>query len=1460
MFFAAAYAYAGQGNTPQQALKPGMTIVKSAPVRVSQPLRSLAPARIDPSAPSAARTFQDRQLIIPKTRKGKESGRQRPASIVQDRLIRNAMPAAAASFEGIGNVSGVLPPDTQGDIGWDPATGKKYYVQWVNLAYQMWDVTVPAAPVSLVGPVAGNTLWTGMGGLCESHNDGDPLTRFDALSNRWVMSQFALGFPDNFHQCIAVSQTADPTGPWYLYDFQTSTSLMNDYGKVGVWPDGYYMSFNQFNGSSFAWAGAGVAVFEREKMLLGESARMIYLDLGAVSLDYSGMLPSDLDGPTPAVGTPNYFMEWDDSAWMGDATDTLRVWEFRTDWTVPANSTFGADASYTPNALIPTADVDPNMCFGARSCIPQPGTTQGLDAISDRLMYRLQYRNFGTHQTLVANHTVDANGADQAGIHWFELRNTGAGFAMNQEGVYAPDGDNRWMGSVAMDVSGDMALGFSVSSSATYPSVRYTGRLATEPTGTLTQGEASLIVGTGSQTSTSARWGDYSMMAVDPSDGCTFWYTQEYYATTGSSGWQTRIGSFKFPSCTTAPTGVLSGTVDDGTNPIAGATIDVSGGYSTVTDAAGHYAIKLVAGTYSVTASKYGYVSSTVPGVVVTPPGVTTQDFVLAVAPLFTISGVVTDATAGWPLYARITIAGYPGGPVFTNPVTGAYSVGLTNGAYTFTVSALSSGYTSTVLPLVVAGEATRDLALAADTVACNAPGYQVILGSTLSSDGFDTSTAPAFPANWSVVDVTGTTGDWVTRTTSTYPPGIVPRSAPNMAVFNSWTASSGNTTRLYQTSGLDLSAQPSGEVSFWMYHEAGYTAADTVQVQVSTNAGVSWNNVGAPIARYDTSTGWVKHRININAYTGIGMTDVRVGFLGISAYGNDIHIDDMVVSTASVCAPNASTGLVVGAVYDANTGTSIPDSDVADAINHALFVNNSADAGQPHPMYIIAEPAGAVSLTASARNHGTDTHSPTVVAGHTVRQDFNLAVAILSADPASLTFHLTTAAPIASLPFSLDNTGGIAATYELFTAPGAFAGYAPSGPFAAATRHTGPKNLSDWDASKLRVPPTRSFIPPLAAGDVSASWPTTGLTYPYGIGFNTDANDLWLGTIFAAGGGTLDYRFTTAGVNTGDTIDTASWVSSFAADMTYNPFTKSVWQINTGGNNCIYELDPAAKTSTGNKICPAFGTSQRGLAFDPVTNTYYSGSWNDFILNHFAPDGTILDSMDVNLAISGLAFNPVTRRLFVLSNTDSATTPTNYDVTVLDTANSYAVVGGFNLMSNGVNAFADYEQGGLEMDCDGNLWAVDYMTQIVYTAASGETGVCNWQPGWLTVTPPGGSVTAGGTAALTASVDATGFAVGTYSAYVRVVNNSPYGSVIVPVTLNVTDIIPDGDLDGGGVAASDALKALRFAVGLDIPVASDFNHGDVAPLVNGTPQPDSKIDVGDVVVILRKAVGLVAW
>jgi len=475
-------------------------------------------------------------------------------SLVQELAPILKMPSPIQSFDGVSNLNGVLPPDTEGDVG------PNHYVQWVNLSFAVWDKSGNL----LYGPAAGKTLWSGFGGDCETSNDGDPIVQYDQLADRWLMSQFALpNYPDGpFYQCIAVSQTPDPTGAWYRYAFLASSTKLNDYPKFGVWPDGYYMTANQFN-TDGSWGGAGAFVFERDQMLLGNPAQMVYFDLFLVDPNLGGMLPSDMEGATPpAVGSPNVYMEVDDNG-LGYPADQLELWQFHVDWTTPANSTF------TGPTLLSTAAFDSTLCNFNPNCIPQKGTSKKLDAIADRLMYRLAFRNLGTHESLVVNHTVDVNGSNHAGIRWYEIRDPWGTPSIYQQGTFSPDSDHRWMGSIAMDGAGNIALGYSVSGSTTFPSIRYTGRLDGDPLGIMTQGEKELTLGSGSQTHSSGRWGDYSMMAVDPTDDCTFWYTQEYYSATSSSGWKTRIGSFKFPTCPPGgPLADLSVTGNGAPNPV----------------------------------------------------------------------------------------------------------------------------------------------------------------------------------------------------------------------------------------------------------------------------------------------------------------------------------------------------------------------------------------------------------------------------------------------------------------------------------------------------------------------------------------------------------------------------------------------------------------------------------------------------------------------------------------------------------------------------------------------------------------------------------------------------------------------------------------------------------------------------------------------------------------------------
>jgi len=510
---------------------------------------------IPPTPVVLGEIFERPRKLLPR-REGSTAPPSFTDPVLQGPTAQVGAPTTGANFDGVNNVNGVLPPDPSGAIG------PNHYVQVVNLSLAVWD----RSGTMLKGPVNINTLWQGFGGACATTNNGDPIVLYDRVANRWMVSQFALpNYPIGpFYQCIAVSQTGDPLGAWHRYEFFISQTKLNDYPKFGVWPDGYYMAINQFNCkvTGCSWGGQGAVVFERDKMLLGQAAQMVYFDLFTIDSNLGGMLPSDFDGPAPPAGAPNYFVEVDDNTWLY-SPDQLQIWEFHVDWSDTAKSSF----THTPAMNLSTAAFDSNLCGYSRNCIPQQGTNRKVDAISDRLMYRLQYRNFGTYQALVTNHTVDVNGADRAGIRWYELRNPGSGWSINQQGTYSPDSTHRWMGSIAMNKLGDIALGYSKSSTSVYPSIYATGRLSGDAAGVMTQAEIPIQNGSGSQTHTSGRWGDYSHMTVDPADDCTFWYTQEYYATTGSAPWRTRIGSFQLRNCggvhdvavtsVTAPTPVL---------------------------------------------------------------------------------------------------------------------------------------------------------------------------------------------------------------------------------------------------------------------------------------------------------------------------------------------------------------------------------------------------------------------------------------------------------------------------------------------------------------------------------------------------------------------------------------------------------------------------------------------------------------------------------------------------------------------------------------------------------------------------------------------------------------------------------------------------------------------------------------------------------------------------------------
>jgi len=408
-------------------------------------------------------------------------------------------------IEGVGNVNGVYPPDTDGDIG------PNHYFQMINLSFAIWD----RQGNKLYGPVNNSTLWQGFIGPWTGTNDGDPIVLYDEVADRWMATQFALNTSNGVkYQLIAVSATADPLGEYYRYAY--AMVAFNDYPKFSVWHDAYYASWNMFG----SYTRVGVAAFERDLMLIGDpAARMVYYDQSSSTF---GMLPADFDGTPPPAGTPCYFTH------LRNFSDhKLEIYEFDVDWNNTANSSFTLSTTLTP------ATYSTNV-----NGVPQPNTSQTLDDLSVFMMYRLQYRNFGSHESMVTNHTISSSG--RAAPRWYELRKTTGNWAIHQQGTYTPDTEERWMGSIAMNGNGDIALGYSVSSSDVYPSIRYTGRRAGDALGQMTITEVEVKAGLSSQSGIN-RWGDYSCMSVDPVDDSTFWFTTEYRK---ASNWGTFISSF----------------------------------------------------------------------------------------------------------------------------------------------------------------------------------------------------------------------------------------------------------------------------------------------------------------------------------------------------------------------------------------------------------------------------------------------------------------------------------------------------------------------------------------------------------------------------------------------------------------------------------------------------------------------------------------------------------------------------------------------------------------------------------------------------------------------------------------------------------------------------------------------------------------------------------------------------
>ena len=654
----------------------------------SRPLREMPPR----PAVSTREDFEVKQ-----ERPAPQAAQQDPA--VQSIVVAPLAAVNGTSFDGVGEGNPQFqynamyaPPDTVGEAG------LTQYVQWVNASFAIFDKNTGTR---LYGPAGGNTIWSGFGGDCETRNDGDPIVQYDQLADRWIMTQFALR-TGNYLQCVAVSQTSDATGAWFRYAF-TYTEFP-DYPKLAVWPSAYVITFNMFGANGSNFTGGRVCGYDRAKMLIGAPATQT-----CIQIPYASLLPADLEGKTlPPAGSPNYV--------LNRGTNALNLWKFTPNFVTPTNTTLSGPTSIA---------VSPFTAACSSSCISQPGTGQKLDVLGDRLMYRLSYRNLGTREALVVNHSVVAGST--VGIRWYELDITGGTPTVRQQSTFAPaDSQNRWMGSAAMDQTGNIALGYTIGSSTTKPTIKFAGRDASDPPNTLSM-DTTMQTGTGSQLANLSRWGDYSTMSVDPSDDCTFWYTSEYLQVDGTFNWSTRVASFKFASCGPSqpptPNFVLtaspaSQTVTQGQSTTFGASVSPQNGYT----GAGTYSVTGLpdgaTGTFSPTNFSNGSGSSTL--TVQTASNTPTGTYALNIVATDSTGNPVQSTTVTLNVNAAVaqdfSISASPGTRVIKRGDSGTFSVTVSatggfNEAVTFSVSGVS-GITSSFAPASVTGNGSSTLTI----------------------------------------------------------------------------------------------------------------------------------------------------------------------------------------------------------------------------------------------------------------------------------------------------------------------------------------------------------------------------------------------------------------------------------------------------------------------------------------------------------------------------------------------------------------------------------------------------------------------------------------------------------------------------------------------------------------------------------------------------------------------------
>lgn len=784
-------------------------------------------------------------------------------------------PTVGTSFDTIGRgfsnfVVNYAPPDP------NSAVGLTQIITVVNAGMTIQNKTGGV----LYGPANTNAIFAGFGGLCETTNDGDAVVRYDRIADRWLVSQFAnvASRTGPYYECVAISKTNDATGEWYRYSFEFTD--FPDYPKVSVWPDAYYITYNMFS-SSGVWRGGKSCALDRVKMLAGLAATQVCFNTGT---NYGGLLAADLDSPTPPpTGAPNVHVA------LGVTSTTLATWKFKPNFTTPSSSTFVGPTSMTVASY--------SVACGGGSCVPQLGTTNTIDSLGDRLMFRLPYWNFGDRQSLVVTHAVTANGG--VGVRWYELRlggTDGATPSLYQQGSFAPDSRYRWMSSAAFDKAGNIAVGYSLSSASMYPSIAVTGRFPHDTLGTMGQGETVVQPGLGSQTGTLRRWGDYASMNIDPADDCTFWFTTEYLKSSGSFNWSTRVVPFTLPGCKTPYPSDFSLAASPASGSTFGATTLTSTISTAVTFGSAQNVVLSATGLPTGTTASFSPTSVTAGGS--TQLSITTTDSTPAGTHYITITGTGPDSTKSISYTLTVSDFGLSVSPASLSLIQGdagtatvsvtrsgsAQSVALsatglpTGAAATFTPASVSSGGASLLTittapttpvgtyPITITGVGTAKTKTASLSLVVRA-----LLSNPFTNPGFE------------LTNTSGWTSTGATSATSSYP-----RSG-------AYSAQVGASTPLVGTAQLSQTVTaPTGATKLTLWYRitcpstrdyALVTIVNNATAKTTTLLKTCTNNQGWKQLTTAVTAG-VSYRLNLSNYD-----DGRAGLATFTQY-DDIRFE----------------------------------------------------------------------------------------------------------------------------------------------------------------------------------------------------------------------------------------------------------------------------------------------------------------------------------------------------------------------------------------------------------------------------------------------------------------------------------------------------------------------------------------------------------------------------------------